>query len=164
MHAGKKRYMTLSDHPLFKAVGVITTVIVMSILFLLTFKGSIDTAMVFLWPCVFILIWAGIKRRLFWLLWLIPTGLAYVIMTFFAGIDWLVSAAAYTYWFISALTCLMLILGMSSEQKRVHRVKQQHLEDEKAYMAAVKNSAPRHDASLDALLDSLGNQPPENRT
>lgn len=163
MHAGKKRYMTLADHPLFKAVGAITTVIILSVLFILTFKGSIDTAMVFLWPCVFILIWAGIKRRLFWLIWLIPTGLTYIVMTFFGGIDWLVSVAAHGYWLISTVTCLALILAKSSEQKRVYQAKQEQLENKKAYTAAVENSTPHHDAGLNALLDSLGDQLPEDK-
>ena len=163
MHSGKKRYMTPIDHPLFKAVGASTTLIILSVLFMLTFKGSLDMAMVILWPGVLILIWAGIKRRLFWLFWLIPTGLTSVVMTLFGGINWLVSVAAYGYWLVSTVTCLMLIFAKTWEQKRYLREKQERIENEKAYSAAAEQSALRHDASLNALLDSLGDQIPEDR-
>ena len=62
-------YLSISDHPLFKAIGIVITVALFAVgYYLLRYTSGLglDSALGVICPGAMILIWEAIKRRHFW--------------------------------------------------------------------------------------------------
>lgn len=164
MRVREKRYKTLFDRPLFKLVGGLVTLVLLLGLFLLSVTHKVDMTIVLIIPGILMLIWGGMKRRMFWLLWLIPTAVYAFVAVALGRVAWLVVATTYAYWLVSVVLCLSMALCPSREQKLYMMEKQERIKNEQKHSSDSEHFFLQHDPALNALLDSLGEQIPQDHT
>ena len=155
MQTTKQRYMTQFDRPVYKMIGALVTLIAVSILCFLSCLDVLDTVLFLICPCLILFIWVGIKRRLFWLFWFIPAGVFAAVLVLFGSVQWLESVARIGYSVCSGITCMVLSLSMTREQKRYVTDRSLRAEEEMAYHQKVCGTQISHDSTLKELLDGL---------
>ncbi len=115
----KKKYLSVTDRPIFKILSSLLMVIIFALLYYLMVivvkrPGLALTCSV---PCVLLLVWVAIKQLWYWWIWIAVACPCIVLMILYRQppLSFILET---TYWGMSLAMCLWLILAPSRARSR----------------------------------------------
>lgn len=148
----KKRnrpYLHYSDRPLFKLLGFLVTAIYFLLGYFSLFcrvELGIGSLLGLLYPCVMVGLWESVKRRHFWIGWLLFGLVCLVVLYRFDDTTLLGGIAVNAYWISAFLCCVVQIVSCSRAERR------SKLREEEARISEVPIPDPVKDAFLEELF------------
>lgn len=121
MEQQRIEYRHISDHPLFKVVGMILTMAVFAVsYFLFMFVLGVEDYLLIslIFPCLMIVVWESIKHRHFWLVWFLGAAVCFAILPFVHASVTATMIVVSSYWGLSLVVCFWLILACSRAEFR----------------------------------------------
>ncbi len=126
-HHRKKKYHSVTDRPIFKALSAMITTGMFALLYyiIVILMQHPSVALTCSMPCVLVLLWVALKQRHFWWVWLIGACPSIVMILVFRQpkIAFLIQSF---YWAISYGMCMWLVFANSRAKHRSKKKKSNH--------------------------------------